>query len=307
MANKIRDAPLAFDYFYGMEADQFSFFRIPKCLFTEPEMERVSTEAKLVYGVLLDRMQLSVQNRWLDKNNRVYIIYPVDELMAMLKFSRQKITKYMAELDEKTGVGLIEKKRLGQGKANIIYVKNFIPYERRRQQDDVMKKQNLQKFQYGISKDSDTELLEVPIWNGNNTEYSDTEKNNNPSIRNELADEELIDRMRRVIQENIEYNNLIERSDQASVDEIVELMLEVLCDQGSRIKIGQREYSLALVQGQIMKLKFSHVLYVLDCLRTTTAKIHNIKSYLLTTLFNASKTMSHYYQQQVNHELYGEP
>ncbi|MCP1111096.1 hypothetical protein M2145_002610 [Lachnospiraceae bacterium PF1-21] len=305
MTNMIRDGPVIFDYFYGMEADQFSFFRIPKCLFTEPEMEGVSTEAKLIYGVLLDRMQLSVQNKWLDKHNRVYIIYPVDELMNMLKFSRQKVTKYMAELDVKSGVGLIEKKRLGQGKANIIYVKNFIPYERRRQVEGSLTKQDIQKFPFGISKDSEVELLEVPIWNGNNTEYNETEKSNNQSILKDVCSREGIDEMRKIVHENIEYDILLTRSDPTSVEEVVELILEVLCEQGAMIGVGQKDYPAALVKGQFMKLRFSHILYVLNCLKNTTTKIYNIKSYLLTALFNAPKTMNHYYQQQANFDLYG--
>lgn len=71
-------------------------------------------------------MSLSVKNRWFDDSNKVYIIYTIEEVIENLSCSKQKAVKVMAELDSKDGIGLIEKKRLGLGKANVIYVKNFV-------------------------------------------------------------------------------------------------------------------------------------------------------------------------------------
>lgn len=111
------------DYFYGNEAEQFTFYRIPKVLFTEQRYQVTSTEAKVLYGLMLDRMSLSVKNHWVDEKNRVYIIFAVDEIMEQLGCGNQKAVKLLHELDEKAG--LIERHRQGQGKKNIIYVKNF--------------------------------------------------------------------------------------------------------------------------------------------------------------------------------------
>lgn len=61
------------DYFYGDEAEQFQYFRIPRQLITNARFKQVSTDAKLLYGMLLDRMSLSVKNEWYDDNGRVYI------------------------------------------------------------------------------------------------------------------------------------------------------------------------------------------------------------------------------------------
>ena len=64
---------LEFDYFYGAEAEQFTFFRIPKVLFKDKRFKDMSTDAKLLYGRMLDRMGLSMRYRWIDDDNRVYI------------------------------------------------------------------------------------------------------------------------------------------------------------------------------------------------------------------------------------------
>lgn len=113
-----------YDYFYGAEAEQFSFYRIPKVLFTEERFRSVSAEAKVLYGLLLDRMSLSCKNGWLDKEERVYIIFTIEEVMTALGCADQKAGKLLHELESKCR--LIERKRQGLGKPNLIYVKNFV-------------------------------------------------------------------------------------------------------------------------------------------------------------------------------------
>ena len=114
---------MQFDYFYGSEGEQFSFFRIPKVLFADERFKSMSTDAKMLYGLMLDRMGLSVKNRWLDDENRVYIIYTMEDIIADLGCARQKAAKLLDELDK--SAGLIERKRQGLGKPNVIYVKKF--------------------------------------------------------------------------------------------------------------------------------------------------------------------------------------
>ena len=115
-----------FDYYYGNEAEQYSFYRIPKTLFKDKTFSVLSTDAKLLYGLMLDRMSLSMKNGWLDKDNKVYIIFMITDIMEDLGCAEQKATKILKELDTKSGIGLIERKRQGLGKPNIIYVKNFV-------------------------------------------------------------------------------------------------------------------------------------------------------------------------------------
>ena len=115
---------MIYDYFYGQQADQFSFYRIPKALFTDEAFDSISIEAKLLYGILLDRMNLSAKNGWLDKEGRVYIIFTIDEVKESLRCSNKKAAKTLDELENTAG--LIERRRRGLGKPNLLYVKNFI-------------------------------------------------------------------------------------------------------------------------------------------------------------------------------------
>ncbi len=117
---------LQFDYYRGMEAEQYTFYRIPKVLFTAECFKSLSCEAKVLYGLLLDRMSLSIKNRWFDEEDRVYIIFTVEEIAELMNCGTQKAVRLLKELDADKGIGLIEKKRLGLGKPNVIYVKNFI-------------------------------------------------------------------------------------------------------------------------------------------------------------------------------------
>lgn len=114
---------LMLDYYYGSQADQYSFYRLPKALIKDRRFKDISSDSKLLYSILLDRMSLSLKNHWVDELNRVYIIYTLKEVMIEFECSERKASSLMAEL--KRG-GLIEKKRRGLGKADLVYVKNFI-------------------------------------------------------------------------------------------------------------------------------------------------------------------------------------
>ena len=113
-----------FDYFYGAQAEQFSFYRVPKVLFTREQFKQLSAEAKILYGIMLDKLDLSVKNKWVDEKGRVYIIYTIEQIMEDMNCADQKASKLLDELEKKCG--LIERKRQGLGKPNLIFVKNFI-------------------------------------------------------------------------------------------------------------------------------------------------------------------------------------
>ena len=119
---------LSLPYYYGHSGEQYAFFRIPKLLITDSRFDGVSSDAKLLYGLLLDRMELSYRNGWVDDQNRVFIIFTVEEVMETLRCRSEKAVRLFAELDSKKGIGLIERKRQGLGKPAIIYVKNFAIY-----------------------------------------------------------------------------------------------------------------------------------------------------------------------------------
>ena len=158
-----------FDYYYGIEAEQFSFYRVPRLLIKDERFKGLSSDAKLLYGLMLDRMSLSMKNGWLDDENRAYIIYTVDAIMEDLGCSKPTCTKIMRELDSENGIGLIEKKRRGLGKPDIIYVKNFssVPNEKEEKEPsnpDVsteVKNFNFKKQKNLTSGSKESELQEV--------------------------------------------------------------------------------------------------------------------------------------------------
>ena len=169
-----------YDYFYGAEAEQFSFYRIPKVLFTEERFRSVSAEAKVLYGLLLDRMSLSCKNGWLDKEGRVYIIFTIEEVMTALGCADQKAGKLLHELESKCR--LIERKRQGLGKPNLIYVKNFVDNHVDNTSGSTTPSpksrfQNRENHDSGAVKITDQESLKSRSNNTdkNDTDFSDTD------------------------------------------------------------------------------------------------------------------------------------
>lgn len=114
-----------YDYYYGAESSQFSFYRIPRQLITGDHFKRLSTDAKLLYSLLLDHMSLSAKNGWYDDQGRVFIYYTLDEIQENLNCAHGKAVKLLSELDTGNGFGLIERVKQGQGRPTKIYVKRF--------------------------------------------------------------------------------------------------------------------------------------------------------------------------------------
>lgn len=113
---------MTFNYYRKSEAEQFSFIRIPKVLMTEESFDSLSLQAKLLYGMLIDRMGSSCKNQWIDEENRVYIVYPIHEIQKDMKVSKHKAIDCLTELES---IGIVEKRLRGNGRPAHIYVKNF--------------------------------------------------------------------------------------------------------------------------------------------------------------------------------------
>ena len=172
----VMEEGLKFDYYYGVQSEQFSFYRIPRLLIKDQHFKGLSSDAKLLYGLMLDRMALSMKNHWLDNENRAYIIYSISNVMDDINCSKPTCVKIMKELDS---FGLIERKRKGLGKPDIIYVKNFAVLEDSQEQDEessdaadtfeenkpVMSNENI------TSEGKQDELPEVKDFNFNNEAY----------------------------------------------------------------------------------------------------------------------------------------
>ena len=293
-----------YDYFYGAESEQFSFYRIPRVLFTEERFKAISAEAKVLYGLLLDRMSLSAKNGWQDKENRVYIIFTIEDIMEAMGCADQKAGKLLYELESKCG--LIERKRQGLGKPNLIYVKNFVtPSESRFL--------NRENHDSGEVKITDQEPLKSRSNNteNNNTERSDTDSFPFTSFREDhgreskRSDVNQRDRYREIISENISYGILLQDYplDRDILTEILELMVDTVCTTRSTVRISGDDKPAEVVKSQFLKLDSEHIRFVMDGLKDNTTRIRNMRQYLLATLYNAPLTIGNYYRSLVSHDM----
>ena len=316
-----------FDYYYGGESEQFAFYRIPRQLVTGSYFKNLSTDAKLLYGLLLDRMSLSMKNGWYDEQGRVYIYYPLEEIQEALCCSHGKAVRLFAELDTGKGIGLIERIRQGQGKPARIYVKQFTtravpptpvqsepPGSPETEHQEVSKPEVLTS-QNETSRSSKTGSQEVPKWNGSYIDINNTYKSQlNQSIYQSGPPPEnggrWMDRQtcRERIRSNIDYDWLAtQRKDyeMEEIDELVALIADTVCSTKSAVKIGGDEIPIEEVRQRFLSLDSSNIEYVLDRLHETTTKIHNIHAYLLAALYRSPTTTNHFYRAEVQHDLYG--
>lgn len=311
----------AFDYYYGDESNQFSFYRIPRQLITGDRFKRLSTDAKLLYGLLLDRMGLSAKNGWYDEQGRVFIYYTLDEIQEDLNCAHGKAVKLLSELDTGNGFGLIERIKQGQGRPTKIYVKRFTTREKPPQPAAPQDVPRLpifgsQDFSKSEVKSSEKRQSRLPIIGSadfrkpdasyiksNQTDFSYTDPSILPSGSPPSAG--WMDRLdqRREVDEAIGYESLCSQYNREDVDEIAELIVDVLCTTRSTLRIGGEELPIAQVKDRFYKLDSAHLEYVFDCLRNNTTQIRNIRAYLLTALYNAPTTINNYYQAAVQHDF----
>jgi len=295
------------EYYHTNESEMFLFYRIPKALFTDDKYKNLSTDAKVLYGLMLDRMGLSVKNNWCDDQDRVYIIYTQDEVIEQLNYKKEKVVKLYKELDD---IGLIERKKHGQGRPTWIYVKKFISDD---ESQSRLPKNRLQDFRNSEVKNSEKqtsrlseiEILDFRKSNGSNTDLNNTEfidTDINQSI-NEIKDDDSMDKMdtyRQIIQDNIEYDILVQNHGESKVDELVELIAENVCFPKKSYYIDNIEYPAEIVKSRLLKLNSSHIDYIFDCMKKNPTKIRNIKNYLIAALYNSFTTMDSYYTAEYN-------
>lgn len=291
-----------FPFHYGNEAEQYTFYRIPKLLFDDPYFGDLSTDAKVLYGLMLDRMSLSLKNGWLDEDGRVFIYFTAETIMEMLGCGRSKCTKLLQELDTHTGIGLITRIRQGLGKPDVIYVHKCIP--------DASKTSILMREKQASGSVKNTSL-DACKSHTNNTYSNNTDFIENNPIFSEGADamRRMAERehYREMVMENIDYDILIQepKLDRRQLDEIVDLMVDTICSSQDYIVIGGDRKPKEVVKSQFCKLDSSHIQFVMDSMHENTSRVRNIRKYLLSVLYNASMTIDSYYSARVNHDLYG--
>ena len=216
----------------------------------------MSTDAKTLYGILLDRMSLSVKNGWLDGQGRVYIIFPVQEVMDALGCADNKATKLFRELEN---AGLVERKRRGLGKPNLIYVKNFAdPRYRNRDKND--------------------------------SGTADSEEGDDTDERTQLEE---------YFSQSLEVDLLLRLcpDEEDAIYQIVDLLVDTCSTKRKMLRIAGDDKPTEVVRSRLKKLNADHIKFVLDSLAENTAPVRNMKQYLLATLYNAPTTMNLYYER----------
>lgn len=284
---------MGYDYFYEEQSEQFAFYRTPKILFTDPKFKTMTPLAKMLYGLLLDRVSLSARNKWIDERRRVFIYATNLSIRKALNLSDKTATKLLCELEQ---FGLIERKRQGQGKPTRIYVMNFIESE------------NL-RFLNRINSDSGIGKITNPgseKLRCNNTELNKHKINDTNLISS--ADEkrrEERDQYRIYFMKSLEIMTMEERYpyDRETIREILELLIDTVCSTRKTIGIAGEQRPIEVVKSRFMKLDSGHLEFVLKGMDDNTTRIRNMKQYLLAALYNAPLTINNYYKSLVAHDM----
>ena len=285
---------MTLDYFYGQAGELFSFFRIPKALFQEQRFQNLSTDAKTLYGILLDRMSLSVKNEWFDKKGRVFIIFTIEDVKRALCCADNKATRLLRELEE---FGLIERKRRGQGKPCLVYVKNFSAES---------SKESVKNRDNDDSCGSKIACQDPVKSRGIKKKENKTEMNNTNPI---LSDESEKMKNRELLEEYFSHSleiDLLLRlypDDEDTLYQIVNLLVDTCATNRKLLRIAGDDKPAEVVCSRFMKLNADHIRFVLKCLAENISPIRNMKQYLLASLYNAPTTMQLSYQNQTNHDL----
>ena len=277
------------DYFYGQSGELFSYFRIPKALFQDHRFRQLSTDARTLYGILLDRMSLSVKNGWLDEQGRVYIIYTVREVQESLCCAEHKAVKLFRELEQ---IDLIERKRRGLGRPSLIYVKDFTT--------GLSKTHNLNcaNNNSGVVQSA---VQEPPKPQANKTDKNNTEMNKPDPIHSEDIREQLEDYFYQVLE--VELLLRLFPDDEDTIYQIVDLLVDTCATKRRMVRIAGDDKPAEVVRSRLKKLNADHIRFVLDSLAENTAPVRNMKQYLLAMLYNAPTTMNLYYQNKTNYDF----
>lgn len=285
---------MTLDYFYGQAGELFSFYRIPKALFQETRFQDLSTDAKTLYGILLDRMSLSAQNGWLDEQGRVFIIFTIEDVKRSLCCADNKATKLLRELEE---FGLIERKRRGLGRPSLVYVKNFSA------DSSKTRFQNRENHESGSFKSASQDPAKPRC---NKTDKNNTEMNETYPFNSEETDGmSQREQLEEYFSQSLEVELLLRLcpDDEDIIYQIVDLLVDTCATKRKMLRVAGDDRPAEVVRSRFMKLNADYIRFVLKCLAENSSPIRNMKQYLLASLYNAPTTMQLSYQNQTNHDL----
>lgn len=320
-----------FDFFYGSEAEQYQFYRVPQALFTDEKFIKISCESKLLYGFLLDRCGLSRKSKWYDEDGKLYVFFKQEEAIEKLNIGKNKAVKIFDELEQ---TGLIVRKKQGQGKPTKIYVCNFTKELADMSEDQTSSESNKEEVQtpenrkseISVSSESTQTEVKTPengksklsktgsqyIYSLNQTEINQT----NPSIYQNSDTEPKSEQDRWIdgeqaeceayLKDNIDYKSLITQGyNPDTLDLIIDILLEPYNPTTEAVKVNGRSVSPQNAIRQYEKIDSTHIEYVLDCLADVAKRkrIKNIRAYLTTSLYNAPHTIDLHYDSEVAYDF----
>lgn len=320
---------MQFDFFKGNETEQYMFYRVPQVLFTDEQFKKISCEAKLLYGFLIDRTSLSVKNNWLDKSGNVFVYFTLEEAKEKLNIGTGKSVKIFDELER---IGLIIRKKQGQGNPTKIYVMNFtkqisktstqvvkdkVQTSKKRKSESDVEVKTSKKRKSKVSKNGNVDFQKSKpnhtnrvILTESNQSYlsNDTQGKAKEKSEND-GQTDLIEDIKEDIKYQIDYDICLERLDELEItadtlDLVVDILLEPYTCK-SEIIVNSQPLSPQIVQSQFNKISFDHIQYIFDSLKATTQnhRIKNLRGYLRTCLYNAPHTIDQFYTNEANYDL----
>lgn len=305
---------MTFQYFIGDESEQFTFIKVPKIFFTDEYFSELSYGAKIIYGLLLDRMSLSKKNGWMDNQNRIYVIYTIDSIQEDFHVSKTVAVKFMKELED---FGLIEKKRRPNS-ATLLYIKNFITLKAEGDKSQIIKGspysklpevQNMEVQNVDFQKDEqiqgslksglpENRLPEVQNMESNKTNINNTYIDESSSYTNQYfkEDEEIKEKeweglndddIKILVKNRIQYVKGTEFQNQEIVDQVIESLKEIFKSRKQSHLIDNNMVTMDLIKEKIWSCMNPDDFF--DVVQNISAngadQIYNLTSYVIKCFY----------------------
>ena len=289
------------DYYYQVEGEQFSFYRIPKVLLTDSLFASLTFGAKMLYGLMLDRMSLSRQSGWLDSQGRIYIFFTLENVQKLMGCGRTKAAKLLRELD---GIGLIRRVHQGQGRPDRIYVMNFTKALQEVPENPVAQSNEIQTAENHTSAAETTEkctsggsevvpqACQIPTPNK-------TERSENESLHPIPLQDDEEEKIKAELRERWGYQALLDNYTADELEGIISLGADVLMTRSHTISIGGEKIPTQQVQKRFRSLDFTHIDYALEQLAASKTPVGNVRGFLRSCLYYAPTTIDAYYAMRV--------
>ena len=291
------------DYIYqGDKIAGFQFYKLPHALINGEEFKSLSSNAKLLYTLMLDRTSLSIKSHWSDSGGKVYINYPLSEISEKLNICMSKASKLMKELES---FGLIERIRIGLCKPNTIYVKTFLKIEHQDCDDSELKIDDYEQSELLENINSEMSNEELLHYNNQteNTILIDSDLSSQSFEGNEMNDyfknrDYILD----LVKENIEYDWFarvydLDKDDPARpfgsiniLDSIVDIIVDCICSTKQYIRVNRANSPTEVVRSYFLSLNNDNIQHILTNLNDHAVDVTNVRAYIITMLYNEITT-----------------